>query len=102
MKKIMLWMLIIFWAVITVTGCAVSRDASSPAASMGKTQSDIGQVAYIQKGNLWVKNLPDGTAKQLTTDETASCPRWSVSGKWLLFQKKNQLWIISSDGTNSR
>lgn len=102
MKKIMLWTLIIFLAGITITGCAVSQGSLAPAASIGKTQSDFGQVAYIQKGNLWVKNMPNGIAKQLTTDGTASFPRWSVSGKWLLFQKKNQLWVTGSDGVNGR
>lgn len=105
MKKIMLWILMIFLAGITATGCAVSQGVPTPAAPVGKakqTHPVLGQVAYIQKGNLWVKNLPDGTAKQLTTDGVASCPRWSVTGKWLLFQKKNQLWIAGSDSANGR
>lgn len=89
MKKGLYFLILIFCS-IWLIGCSNSE------------QANIGKVAYIQQGNLWIKSLPDGSAKQFTTDGLASIPRWSVSGKWLLFQKKNQLWVTGSDGRNCR
>ncbi|HAG08938.1 MAG TPA: hypothetical protein DCK87_05165 [Desulfotomaculum sp.] len=61
-----------------------------------------GRLAYLQEGNLWVKELPDGKAKQLVGGEEIYNPRWSPSGKWLLFQKDNQIWLSSFNGSTSR
>lgn len=48
--------------------------------------SQMGVVAYIQGGNLWVKELADGQAERLTTDEGITSPRWSPSGHWLAYK----------------
>jgi DNA-binding CsgD family transcriptional regulator len=51
---------------------------SAPAAIEG-----MGKLAFIQDGDLWVKDMPDGQPLQLTDDGKAWYPRWSRSGEWL-------------------
>ena len=100
-QKVILWILGTLLAGLIMLGC---NNTVPPGKNEAATESPpgLGKVAYIQSGNLWVKELPDGTAKQLTTDGAALGPRWSKSGKWLLFQKNNQLWLTGSDGTDCR
>ncbi|HEX5370197.1 MAG TPA: LuxR C-terminal-related transcriptional regulator [Dehalococcoidia bacterium] len=69
----------------------------------------LGKVAYIQNGDVWVKQLPDGTPRRLTIDGQDSTPRWSHSGDWLTLERQapgsppaNQYWVMRSDGTASR
>jgi dipeptidyl aminopeptidase/acylaminoacyl peptidase len=72
----------------------------------------MGVLAYIQDGNIWVKALPGGQAKRLTTDGRNCCPSRSPSGQWLAFSKyaskdsplswPNQKWVIRADGTSAR
>src|SRR5512139_2453961 len=44
---------------------------------------DVGRVAYVQGGDIWIKVLPDGKPQRLTTDGRNREPRWSPSGEWL-------------------
>ena len=50
----------------------------------------LGQLAYVQGGDIWVKTLPSGTPLRLTTDGRNRDPRWSPSGDWLAFRKERQ------------
>ncbi len=65
-------------------------------------------MAFIQNGDVWVKQLPNGTPQRLTTDGHDFFPKWSASGKWLLYRKvvpprsDTQTWIVRSDGTGAR
>jgi DNA-binding CsgD family transcriptional regulator len=43
----------------------------------------MGKLAYVQDGNLWVREMPDGKPQQLTDHGSAWFPRWSLSGEWL-------------------
>ncbi|MGQ9712413.1 MAG: hypothetical protein ACUVRC_07065 [Desulfotomaculales bacterium] len=36
-----------------------------------------GRVAWVAEGKLWVKDLPDGKARQLAAGEDISRPAWS-------------------------
>jgi DNA-binding CsgD family transcriptional regulator len=67
----------------------------------------LGKIAYIQDGNVWVKTLPNGKPRQLTTDGDNSYPRWSRSGEWLVFEHgtlgpDSEGWVIHADGSDAR
>ena len=62
----------------------------------------LGKLAYVQGGDIWVKDLPDGEPQRLTGDGSNGEPRWSPSGNWLAFRKGDDVWIIHADGTNAR
>jgi DNA-binding CsgD family transcriptional regulator len=46
----------------------------------------LGKIAYVVDGDLWVRSLPSGRPLRLTNDHAAASPRWSPSGEWLIYQ----------------
>jgi Tol biopolymer transport system component len=66
--------------------------------------SDLGQIAYILDGDVWVKAVPDGVPQRLTTNGHNRDPRWSLSGEWLAFLHGDQmeLWAIPVGGEEAR
>ena len=61
----------------------------------------LGKLAYVQGGDIWVKALPDGEPRRLTTDGRNRGPRWSPSGQWLAFRKGDyQVWLMRDDGSD--
>ncbi len=62
---------------------------------------DLGMLAYVQGGDIWVKPLPTGEPERLTTDGRNQEPRWSPSGRWLAFRKGEQVWTIQADGSGA-
>jgi Tol biopolymer transport system component len=54
---------------------------------------DVGRVAYVQGGDIWIKVLPEGKPQRLTTDGRNREPRWSPSGEWLAFRKDKQVTV---------
>ncbi len=86
---------------------------------------DLGQLAYVQGGDIWIIPLLDEAARprRLTTDGYNREPRWSPSGKWLAYRKerpvaisgpsmstqgsnlsvvRRQVWVMQADGTGNR
>ncbi|MEW6770948.1 MAG: hypothetical protein AB1330_06100 [Bacillota bacterium] len=61
-----------------------------------------GRVAWVAGGKLWVKDLPDGKARPLAAGENISRPAWSPTGRWLLFRKGEELWLVGIDGGEAR
>ena len=61
--------------------------------------ANLGKLAYVKGGDIWVKALPDGEPQRLTTDARNSEPRWSPSGEWLAFRKDEQVWLMRGDGS---
>lgn len=61
--------------------------------------ANLGKLAYVQGGDIWVKTLPQGEPQRLTTDGRNREPRWSPSGEWLAFRKDEQVWLIRADGS---
>jgi dipeptidyl aminopeptidase/acylaminoacyl peptidase len=59
-------------------------------------------VAYIQDGDLWVKELPQGEAKRLTTSGNIISPRWSPSGQWLAYLEGDQLGVVGRSGAGAK
>lgn len=59
-------------------------------------------LAYIHEGNLWTRALPDGPARQITTDGNNRGPRWAPSGAWLAYRKDTQLWVVQADGKEAQ
>jgi Tol biopolymer transport system component len=62
---------------------------------------DLGRLAYIQGGDLWVKVLPAGEPQRLTTDGQSLEPRWSASGEWLAFYRERQVWVMRANGQDA-
>jgi Tol biopolymer transport system component len=75
---------------------------SNAAAQPPSPSSNLGALAYIQGGNVWVKELPAGEPRRLTTDGHNANPRWSPSGEWLAFSKDNQSWVIRKSGADAK
>ena len=100
---------------LTTTACrSIQIDAAlrSPseltATATSRSRSELGKLAFIQGGDVWIKALPDGSPRRLTTDGRNREPRWSPSGAWLAFRKDlgvtshQQLWQVREDGTAAR
>jgi Tol biopolymer transport system component len=62
--------------------------------------ANLGKLAYVKGDDIWVKALPDGERKRLTTDARNREPRWSPTGEWLAFRKGDyQVWLMRGDGS---
>lgn len=77
------------------------------AAPTGGPEVDLGRVAFVRGGDIWVKALPDGEERRLTQDGRNDTPRWSPSGDWLAFLKasdppRQELWVVRSSGAEAR
>lgn len=94
-----------------VLGAAAAVGLAIGVVAFGRQDNsgDLGKVAYIQNGDLWVKSLPSGTPERLTSDGAVLRPQWSLSGKWLLFERTPPApqdrfggWVIRADGSGER
>jgi Tol biopolymer transport system component len=93
----------------------IPRQATSPApATLPETggapvfhnaqaqQGGAQAVAYIQGGDLWVKELATGETRQLSTGGNSTTPRWSPSGQWLAYLEGDQLGVVHRSGEGAR
>ncbi|HEY7467047.1 MAG TPA: LuxR C-terminal-related transcriptional regulator [Dehalococcoidia bacterium] len=81
------------------------RDLETPASSL--PERPLGKLVYVDDGDLWTLELPDGKPNRLTHDGRAFAPQWSASGDWLLYQKVTErqppeFWVVSADGAEVR
>lgn len=82
-------------AELTATAVAQVPQPTAP------PKPQLGKLAFVRGGDIWVRELPDGEAKRLTRDGRNSEPRWSFSGQWLAFRKEYQVVILRADGTDA-
>jgi len=83
-------------ATMTAMASEISRLATRVATQVTPTlppPPNLGYLAYVQGGDIWIKALPTGTPQRLTTDGHNTSPRWSPSGQWLAFRKERQVMV---------
>lgn len=86
--------ILLLTGVVLATGHAVMQEEAG--------SNPLGMLAYIQGGHLWVKALPDGQAKRLSTDGETSNSRWSPSGEWLAYLKGSEFWVVQRSGADAK
>ena len=83
-----------------LTATAIAQMAPTPTA-----KPQLGRLAFVRGGDIWVKELPDGEERRLTRDGHNAEPLWSPSGEWLAFRKgeppNDQAWVVRADGTEA-
>ncbi len=97
-------------AVLGLAGCrsfqveaSLEPPAALTATAVSQNQGLLGKLAFIRGGDVWVKELPDGTTRRLTTDGINDWPRWSPDGQWLQFRKLRAAdWVMRADGSDAR
>jgi len=68
-----------------------------------KDSGDLGSVSWIQNGTLWIRRIPDGAPRALAAGTALYAPRFSPSGRWILFHDGDDLLrMVSADGTRSK
>ncbi|GBD08811.1 Protein TolB [Candidatus Thermoflexus japonica] len=84
-----------------VSGRLVRPDEATATAQAVRSptpEPELGRLAYVQGGDVWAKDLPDGQPRRLTSDGRNREPRWSPSGRWLAFRKGDyQVWVMRAD-----
>lgn len=71
--------------------------------SKGAAQSNsLGLLAFVQNGDIWIKELPDGAPWQLTTDKQNWGPRIAPSGEWIAFRKQDAAWVMDRSGQHAQ
>lgn len=70
---------------------------------------DLGDLAFVWQGLLYVFDGKTGEIKQLTSSGNAQHPSWSHDGEWIAYFSTNsstssngQIWIVSRDGQTTR
>lgn len=82
---------------------ALRSPSELTATTTGRMSSELGKLAFVKGGDIWVKDLPDGASRRLTTDGINDWPRWSPSGRWLQFRKSRAAdWVMRADGSGAR
>lgn len=80
-------------AALVLIGCTLPPPIPPPTPL---AESDLGQLAYVLGGDIWLKHLSGGEPQRLTEDGYNSEPLWSPTGAWLAFRKlDSQLWLYS-------
>jgi Tol biopolymer transport system component len=58
-----------------------------------------GSLAYVRGGTLWIKQLPGGQPRAIAAGGEICRPKFSRSGKWILFGDGDDLLhVVSADG----
>ncbi|HKD07798.1 MAG TPA: hypothetical protein VKB79_18000 [Bryobacteraceae bacterium] len=64
----------------------------------GQQVRSLGTLAYVQADGLWVRDLPDGRTRRLAAGTRLASPRFSPSGRWVLFTNEEVLHVVSREG----
>jgi Tol biopolymer transport system component len=64
--------------------------------------SSLGTIAFVQGGDLWVRPLPDGRPRRLTSGIPIQSPRFSPSGQWIACRSEQAVHVLRTDGSTQR
>lgn len=78
-------------AALTAACCRIKAEGAS-----------LGQLAYVDRQTLWLRDLPDGTPRILASAYRIGWPRISSSGRWIAVQDQKSVRLISIDGRSIR
>lgn len=67
-----------------------------------RSRPELGWLAYVHQGNIWVRPLPAGTASRLTHGGGFGLPRFSSSGRWVACARAWQLYVVPRRGGSLR
>lgn len=109
-RKVRLPLLVLLTAALFTVGCGSAQlemglvqpaELTATAQALAGTQARPGKLAFVHGGDIWARQLPDGTPGRLTQDGQNAAPRWSASGDWLAFTKKseNAIYIMRAGGS---
>ncbi len=84
---------------ITPTPLSLPLPADTACRADAAQATDLGKLAYVQGGDIWIKSLSNGKPLRLTTDGHNREPHWSPSSQWLAFRKGDQVWTLRVDGS---
>src|SRR5580704_15339710 len=75
---------------------ALGAALASSTRAFGPSES-LGMIAYAEIDGLWVRALPNGEPRNLVGGPV-SFPRFSPSGKWIMYGQNEISYIVSLDG----
>jgi Tol biopolymer transport system component len=112
-KKAWLALLVLLAVTLITAGCGSTQlemglkqpaELTATAQALAGTQPRPGKLAFVHGGDIWARQLPDGTPERLTQDGQNMAPRWSASGDWLAFTKRseNAMYVMRADGSALR
>jgi Tol biopolymer transport system component len=81
----------------TQPAIAATTGATTPTPAVAAV--GFGRVAYVENGNLWVRDLQEDQARQLTNTGKASQPRWSASGELISYCDNDTLHVLAANGS---
>lgn len=62
----------------------------------------LGKLVYVADQALWLKQLPDGSPRQLVSGSGIQYPEFSLSGKWVSYKVADVPWAISLEEQNAK
>jgi len=68
----------------------------------GTAAEFLGKVAFLRDGNLWVQDMPDGVARQVTMLGKALYPDWSATGRWLAYNEDTSTYVVDVANPQNR
>ena len=89
----------------------LAREDDAPAGATPATPEalELGKLAYVDKGGVWSRELPDGEPAPVADHPTGTfvSPKWSDSGEWLSYElalddETREVWVAKPDGTGAR
>jgi hypothetical protein len=76
------------------------RGQVGPSGASDADWAITGDIAYVQRGNIWITRL-EGATQQLTTAGGAA-PSWSPDGDQIAFERGGHIWAMRADGGDQR
>lgn len=83
-------------------GCFWRPTSDQSAMPAAAPQPTLGRLAYVQGGDIWYRDLPDGDPHRLTASGENERPRWSPSGRWLAFRSTERVLLKDIDWPQDR